>query len=91
VTDPQHGRLPCDTVARDKRLDAGAVGLVEIGRGLIEQQDLGAVGEEAREREALALAGGEACDRPLECVIREAERVEEVGRARRCGPLAGWG
>jgi hypothetical protein len=65
-------------------LDATAGGGVERGRGLVEQQDLGLVGQRSRQRDALRLAARELVDGLGGEVGRQADALEQ--RAGRLAP-----
>ena len=63
---------PSRSVEVDEQVEhVDLVGEVEVGRRLVEQQDVGVLGERHRDPHPLALAAGELVDRP----VGELERV----------------
>jgi hypothetical protein len=64
-------------VAVEKRLCTAHIHRVQVGRGLVEQQNPRSLGEQAEQREALALTTGQATDLPAQDA-----GIETQGRKR---------
>ena len=58
---------------------------VEVVGRLVEQQQIGAVHQRARQVQAHAPAAGKALHRAIQRIVGEPQAVQQLRRARRCG------
>jgi hypothetical protein len=81
VRDEHAGEASLGHDVVEERLDVVASGLVERGRRLVQEQDLGGIGQRAREGDALGLPAGE----PLHGAIAVSLEVDSPQQALELG------